>query len=55
VSTIPKVASQNPNAWLKRRVASDEITTPTQDNRLIAWPDTKLMVANPMVNMGGAF
>jgi acetyl-CoA C-acetyltransferase len=48
------VAAQNPNAWLKRRFAPDEITTPTPDNRLIAWPYTKLMVANPTVNMGGA-
>jgi acetyl-CoA C-acetyltransferase len=32
----------------------EEITTPTPDNRLIAWPYTKLMVANPTVNMGGA-
>src|SRR6195256_5748135 len=53
-STYSEVASQNPNAWLKRRIASDEITTPSQGNRLIAWPYTKLMVANPMVNMGGA-
>src|SRR3984893_8542939 len=53
-STYSAVASQNPNAWLKRRFASDEITTPTPDNRLIAWPYTKLMVANPTVNMGGA-
>src|SRR4030081_3646242 len=53
-STYSSVASQNPNAWLKRRVTSDEITTPTPDNRLIAWPYTKLMVANPTVNMGGA-
>src|SRR6266446_6560280 len=30
------------------------ITTPTPDNRLIAWPYNKLMVANPTVNMGGA-
>src|SRR3979411_1515410 len=52
-STYASVASQNPNAWLKRRVTSDEITTPTPDNRLIAWPYTKLMVANPTVNMGG--
>ena len=35
-------------------LAPDEITTPTPDNRLIAWPYTKLMVANPTVNMGGA-
>src|SRR5260370_33646099 len=52
-STYSSVASQNPNAWLKRRFAPDEITTPTADNRLIAWPYTKLMVANPTVNMGG--
>jgi acetyl-CoA C-acetyltransferase len=53
-STYSGVASQNPNAWLKKRFTSDEITTPTPDNRLIAWPYTKLMVANPTVNMGGA-
>ena len=53
-SRYSEAASQNPNAWLKRRFAPDEITTPTPDNRLIAWPYTKLMVANPTVNMGGA-
>ena len=53
-STYSSVAAQNPNAWLKRSFTSDEITTPTADNRLIAWPYTKLMVANPTVNMGGA-
>src|ERR1700716_1084822 len=53
-STYSSVASQNPNAWLKRRFTPDEITTPTPGNRLIAWPYTKLMVANPTVNMGAA-
>jgi acetyl-CoA C-acetyltransferase len=53
-SSYSGAASQNPNAWLKRRFSSEEITTPTPDNRLIAWPYTKLMVANPTVNMGGA-
>lgn len=53
-STYSAVAAENPNSWLKRHVSSDEITTPSPDNRLIAWPYTKLMVANPMVNMGGA-
>jgi acetyl-CoA C-acetyltransferase len=53
-STYSAVACENPNAWLKRRFTPDEITTPTPDNRLIAWPYTKLMVANPTVNMGGA-
>src|SRR5882724_5726562 len=53
-STYSTMASQNPNAWLKRSFSPQEITTPTPDNRLIAWPYTKLMVANPTVNMGGA-
>jgi acetyl-CoA C-acetyltransferase len=53
-SAYSSVASQNPNAWLKRRFTPEEITTPTPDNRLIAWPYTKLMVANPTVNMGAA-
>jgi acetyl-CoA C-acetyltransferase len=53
-ATYSAVASENPNAWLKRRFSSDEVTTPSPDNRLIAWPYTKLMVANPTVNMGGA-
>jgi acetyl-CoA C-acetyltransferase len=53
-STYSNVASQNPNSWLKRRFTADEITTPAPDNRLIAWPYTKLQVANPTVNMGAA-
>ncbi|MGX1170123.1 acetyl-CoA C-acetyltransferase [Bradyrhizobium sp. USDA 372] len=53
-SRYSEAAVQNPNAWLKRRYAPEEITTPTADNRLIAWPYNKLMVANPSVNMGGA-
>jgi len=53
-STYSKVASENPNSWLKKQFSPGEITTPTPDNRLIAWPYTKLMVANPTVNMGGA-
>ncbi len=53
-SKYSKVAASNPNAWLKRSFSPDDITTPTPDNRLIAWPYTKLMVANPMVNQGSA-
>src|SRR5207245_10351974 len=53
-SRYSDAAANNPNAWLKRHFAPEEITTPSPDNRLIAWPYTKLMVANPTVNMGGA-
>jgi acetyl-CoA C-acetyltransferase len=53
-STFAGVAAQNPSSWLKKNFSPDEITTASPDNRLIAWPYTKLMVANPSVNMGGA-
>ncbi|TCU78920.1 acetyl-CoA C-acetyltransferase [Bradyrhizobium sp. R2.2-H] len=53
-SRYSEAAAHNPNAWLKRCYTPEEITTPTADNRLIAWPYNKLMVANPSVNMGGA-
>jgi acetyl-CoA C-acetyltransferase len=53
-STYSAVAAQNPNAWLKRSFTPDAITKPAPDNRLIAWPYTKLMVANPTVNQGAA-
>jgi acetyl-CoA C-acetyltransferase len=53
-SAYSQAAAENPNAWIKRRFTPEEITTPSSDNRLIAWPYTKLMVANPTVNMGGA-
>lgn len=49
-----QTATTNPQSWMKRQVTADEIITPSPDNRLIAWPYTKLMVANPTVNMGGA-
>jgi acetyl-CoA C-acetyltransferase len=48
------VAADNPSSWLNRRYTADDIARVTPDNRLIAWPYTKLMVANPMVNQGAA-
>src|SRR4051812_3402012 len=53
-SRFSQTAAGNPQSWMKRAVPADEIITPSPDNRLIAWPYTKLMVANPTVNMGGA-
>ena len=49
-----RVAEANPYAWLKRGYTAREIVTPSAENRLIAWPYTKLMVANPNVNQGAA-
>jgi acetyl-CoA C-acetyltransferase len=48
------VAADNPSSWLQRAYRADDIARVTPDNRLIAWPYTKLMVANPMVNQGAA-
>ena len=48
------VAASNPSSWLQRPYAAEEIAAVSPDNRLIAWPYTKLMVANPTVNQGAA-
>ncbi len=53
-ATLSRVAAANPVSWLKHRFSPKEIITPSADNRLIAWPYTKLMVANPTVNQGAA-
>lgn len=53
-SRFSEVAAANPHAWLQRRYTPDEVASVTVENRLIAWPYTKHMVANPMVNQGAA-
>jgi acetyl-CoA acetyltransferase len=53
-SRYSAVAAANPYSWSKRHFTGAEITTPTRDNRLIAYPYTKHMVANPAVNQGAA-
>lgn len=47
-------AAENPHAWLGREVAAEAVESETSDNRLIAFPYRKLMVANPMVNQAAA-
>lgn len=53
-SAYAAVAAGQPNAWIRTGFAPDQITTPRPDNRPIAWPYTKLMVANMQVNQGAA-
>jgi acetyl-CoA acetyltransferase len=48
------IAAANPYAWLRRAYSATEIATPSASNRWIAWPYTKHMVANPLVNQGAA-
>ena len=49
-----EVAAANPHAWRPRRFTPAEVADASGDNRMIAWPYTKSMVANPLVNMGAA-
>ena len=53
-SAYAAVAAGQPNAWIKTAFTPQQITTPRPDNRPIAWPYTKLMVANMQVNQGAA-
>jgi acetyl-CoA C-acetyltransferase len=53
-SAYAAVAARQPNAWIRTAFTSDQITTLRPDNRPIAWPYTKLMVANMQVNQGAA-
>lgn len=50
-----QVAAANPSAWIREQRTAEEITTVTADNRPIAFPYTKLQVANSSVNQGAGF
>ena len=53
-SLMSEVAEASQGAWLRSRKTPAEIIEPTADNRPIAFPFTKLMVANASVNQGAA-
>lgn len=53
-SGFSKVAAANSMAWTQREMTAEEVTTPGPGNRLVAWPYTKNVVANPLVNQGAA-
>lgn len=48
------VARTREAGWIRREISPEAVITPSIDNRLIAWPYTKLMSANPGVNQGAA-
>lgn len=50
-----EVAAANPSAWIRSAASAHDIVTPSTDNRPIAFPYTKLQVANASVNQGAAF
>lgn len=54
-AAMSRVAADNPQAWLRTAYSAKEIITPSAANRPIAFPYTKLMVANSSVNQGAGF
>jgi acetyl-CoA C-acetyltransferase len=53
-SLFAETAAQNPHAWIRERYTPERIARPSPDNRPIAHPYSKLMVANSAVNQGAA-
>lgn len=54
-SGLSETAERCEHAWLRDRVDAEAIVTPSADNRRIAFPYTKLQVANASVNQGAGF
>jgi acetyl-CoA C-acetyltransferase len=48
------VAATNPHAWLRRAPRAAEIEAPSEGNRWVAYPYTKLLVANSVVDQAAA-
>ncbi len=53
-SRFSAVAATNPFAWTQREYSASEIITPSQDNRTIGFPYTKMMNSNNDVDMAAA-
>lgn len=54
-SAFTRIAAANDGAWIRREMSADDIMTASETNRPIAFPYTKLMVANSSVNQGAGF
>jgi acetyl-CoA C-acetyltransferase len=53
-AALSRVAARNPYAWIQEARTPEEITTVTEDNRMIGLPYPKLMNSNNQVDMGAA-
>lgn len=53
-SPFSKVASENPYAWFRTYRSPEEISTPTEKNRFVGFPYTKLLNAVIEVDMSAA-
>ncbi len=53
-SRFSEIAADNPYAWIREPMTSEQIATPSETNRLVAFPYTKYLVANMVVDLGAA-
>ena len=53
-ASFSAVAASNPFAWIREAMSPAEITVPSESNRMISEPYTKLMTANIAVDQGAA-
>lgn len=51
---MTKVAADNPHAWFPQEWSSADLTEPTADNRMVAYPYTKRLVAVMDVDLSAA-
>jgi len=51
-SRFSEVAAANPHAWVQQALTPSEVRTPSESNRWISWPYTKVMNANNAVDQG---
>jgi acetyl-CoA C-acetyltransferase len=54
LASMTEVAATSPHAWFPVARSAEEIVTPTADNRMVAYPYTKLMTAIMDVDMAAA-
>ena len=52
---MSEVAAAGEGAWITKPVSAEDVITPSDRNRPIAFPYTKLQVANSSVNQGAGF
>jgi len=54
-SNFAHVAATNPYAWIHDAPSGEAIATPSADNRMVAFPYTKLLMANMPVDMAACY
>ncbi len=53
-SRFSEVAAANPNAWIQEAMTPEEVVTPTESNRMVGFPYTKVMNSNNAVEQSAA-